>query len=380
MMRLERQVGFWLGALAVLMLVLYALGGVLMPFAAGLILAYLLDPVADRLEARGMNRLWATVAILTFFTLIFVLVLIVLVPVLVTQLVGFAEKLPGYVTTLRSLATDQGSLLFEKYAGGIFERLGIDPATTSPPDLQNIQSSLGDILKQGAQWIAGFLKSLWSGGQALISVFSLLVITPVVAFYLLLDWNKMIDTVDGWVPLQNRDVVRSLARQINTAIAGFLRGQSLVCLFLGAWYGIGLSMIGLHFGLLIGISAGLLSFIPYVGSLTALVLSVIIAIVQGWPNWSLVLMSLVVVGTGQFLEGNVLTPRLVGQSVGLHPVWLMFALIVAGSFFGFTGLILGVPVAAAIGVLIRFALAQYLASALYHGGRPEALTGPERLP
>ncbi len=379
-MRLERQFIFWIGALAALMLLLYALGGVLMPFAAGLILAYLLDPVADRLEARGMNRLWATIAILAFFTLIFVLVLIILVPVLVTQLVGFAEKLPGYVTTLRQLASDQGSLFFEKYAGGIFERLGIDPSTTSPPDLQNIQNSLGDILKQGAQWMAGFLKSLWSGGQALISVFSLLVITPVVAFYILLDWNKMVDTVDGWVPLQHREVVRDLARQMNAAIAGFLRGQSLVCLFLGAWYGIGLSLIGLHFGLLIGITAGLLSFIPYVGSLTALVLSVIIAIVQGWPNVGLVFMALAVVGTGQFLEGNVLTPRLVGQSVGLHPVWLMFALIVAGSFFGFTGLILGVPVAAAIGVLVRFALSQYLASALYHGGRSDSPAGQERVP
>ncbi len=365
MMRLERQVGFWLGTLALLMLLLYVLGGVLMPFAAGLILAYLLDPVADRLEKAGFNRLGATLLILIFFTLIFIIVLIVLVPVLATQLAGFIERLPGYVTTLRALAAEQGGELIEKYTSGIFEKLGISPGGAAP----DIQNSLGDIVKQGSQWIGGFLKSLWSGGQALISVFSLLVITPVVAFYLLLDWNQMVKTVDGWIPLKNREVVRGLAAEVNSAIAGFLRGQSLVCLFLGAWYGIGLSVIGLHFGLLIGISAGVLSFIPYVGSLTALVLSMGVAIVQGWPSMGLFFMSIAVVGTGQFLEGNVLTPRLVGQSVGLHPVWLMFALIVAGSFFGFTGLILGVPVAAAIGVLVRFALRQYLASALYHGGR-----------
>ena len=161
--------------------------------------------------------------------------------------------------------------------------------------------------------------------------------------------------------------MRRLARRINTAIAGFLRGQSLVCLFLGVWYGVGLSLIGLNFGLLIGISAGVLSFVPYVGSLMALVLSVGVAIVQGWPSWSLVLMALAVVGTGQFLEGNILTPRLVGHSVGLHPVWLMFALLAFGSLFGFTGLIVAVPVAAAIGVLVRFALEQYLASEIYSG-------------
>jgi predicted PurR-regulated permease PerM len=160
--------------------------------------------------------------------------------------------------------------------------------------------------------------------------------------------------------------VRAIARDIDAAIAGFLRGQSLVCLFLGLWYGIGLSLIGLNFGFLIGISAGLLSFIPYVGSLTALVLSAIIGIVQGWPNWSLFLMAMAVVGSGQFLEGNVLTPRLVGASVGLHPVWLMFALFAFGSLFGFAGLLVAVPVSAAIGVLARFALHSYLDSSLYH--------------
>jgi predicted PurR-regulated permease PerM len=190
-------------------------------------------------------------------------------------------------------------------------------------------------------------------------------VTPVVAFYILLDWDRMLVTIDGWIPIHHRDVVRGLAREIDRAIAGFLRGQSLVCLFLGLWYGVGLSMIGLNFGFLIGISSGFLSFIPYVGSLTALVLSAIIAIVQGWPSWWLFLMALGVVGTGQFLEGNVLTPRLVGASVGLHPVWLMFALFAFGSLFGFTGLILAVPISAAIGVLARFALKRYLQSSFY---------------
>ena len=145
-----------------------------------------------------------------------------------------------------------------------------------------------------------------------------------------------------------RPQARVLARDIDKALAGFLRGQSLVCLFLGLWYGIGLSLTGLNFGFLIGITAGVLSFIPYVGSLTALVVSCIVAVVQGWPDWTLLLMALAVVGTGQFLEGNFLSPKLVGGSVGLHPVWLMFALLAGGSLFGFTGLIVAVPAAVAI--------------------------------
>jgi predicted PurR-regulated permease PerM len=198
-------------------------------------------------------------------------------------------------------------------------------------------------------------------------LFSLIVVTPVVAFYMLLDWDKMIAAIDGLVPLRHREDVRTLAREIDTALAGFLRGQSLVCLFLGLWYGIGLSLVGLNFGLLIGLAGGLLSFIPYVGSLTVLVLSLVVAIVQGWPDWKLLAMALGVVASGQFLEGNILSPKLVGESVGLHPVWVMFALLAFGSLLGFTGLILAVPLAAAAGVILRFATRRYRESPLYQG-------------
>jgi len=196
---------------------------------------------------------------------------------------------------------------------------------------------------------------------------SLLIITPVVGFYMLLDWDKLVATIDSLVPLRHRETVRMLAREIDAALAGFLRGQSLVCLFLGFWYGSGLSLIGLNFGLLIGITAGLLSFIPYIGSLTALVLSSAVALVQGWPDWHLLAMALGVFLTGQFLEGNILSPKLVGDSVGLHPVWLIFALLAFGSLFGFTGLLVAVPFAAATGVVLRFAVRRYRESKLYRG-------------
>ena len=366
-MRLERQVGFWLGAFAALVLFLYVFSGVLLPFVAGMILAYLFDPLADRLERMGLNRLGAALLIVVFISLVFLLLLILFVPVLAHQLASFIESLPDLVTRLQALVAQEGGALGGKLGSDVLEKLGLDEKLAS----KDVQKSLGDIVGQGAQWMLSFLKSLWSGGQALIGVFSLLVVTPVVAFYLLLDWDRMIATLDRLAPPAHRDHVRVLAQEMNSAVAGFLRGQSLVCLFLGLWYGVGLSLIGLKFGFLIGICAGVLSFIPYVGSLTALVFSAVMAIVQGWPSLSLFGMAMTVVGVGQFLEGNVLTPRLVGASVGLHPVWLMFALFAFGSLFGFTGLILAVPVAAVIGVLFRFALVRYFESPIYRESAPD---------
>ena len=362
-MQLQKQVGFWLGALVALVLFLYVFSSILLPFVAGLIIAYLLDPIADRLERAGLSRLGAALVIIILFSLIFILALILFLPVLAHQLSAFIESLPGLVTRLQSLVAEEGGALGGKLTSGLLEKLGLHDRLSSA----DIQKSLGDVVGQGAQYLLAFVKSLWSGGQALVSLFSLLVITPVVVFYILVDWDRMVATIDGWVPVGQRDTVRGLAGEIDRAIAGFLRGQSLVCLFLGLWYGIGLSLIGLNFGFLIGICAGVLSFIPYVGSLTALVLAAVISIVQGWPSWLLFFLAMGVVGTGQFLEGNVLTPRLVGASVGLHPVWLMFSLFAFGSLFGFTGLILAVPVSAMIGVLCRFALRRYLESPLYNG-------------
>ena len=363
-MRLERQVVFWLGALGVLVLFLYVFSSVLLPFVAGLILAYLLNPLADRLERAGLSRLGAALLIIAVVSLLFVILLILFLPVMAHQLAAFIESLPDLVTRLQKLVAQEGGWLGGKLGGGaLLERLGLDAKL----DSAEMQKSLGELVGQGAQWMLAFLKSLWSGGQALLGVFSLLVVTPVVAFYILLDWGRMIATLDQLAPPAHRHNVRLIAHDMNRAIAGFLRGQSLVCLFLGLWYGVGLSLIGLKFGFLIGVGAGFLSFIPYVGSLTALVLSAGMSIVQGWPSLTLFGLAMGVIGVGQFLEGNVLTPRLVGASVGLHPVWLMFALFAFGSLFGFTGLILAVPLAAVIGVLFRFALSHYFESPLYRG-------------
>jgi predicted PurR-regulated permease PerM len=354
-MSVQRQFGFWLMALLFVALALYVLREVLLPFVAGLALAYLLDPLADRFQKLGLGRTGATIVILVSFVLLFVLALVLVAPLIAHQLAGFIGNLPGYVARLQKLIAEQGRPLLERFGG--------------PEAIADMQSSIGDLVGQGVAWFGRFLQGLWLGGQAIINVFALLVITPVVAFYLLIDWDRMIATVDGWLPVRHRDTIRRLAREIDAAIAGFVRGQSAVCLILGTFYAVALTLIGLNFGALIGMVSGLLTFIPYVGSLTGLLLSVGVALVQFWPDWIMILATLGIFVFGQFVEGNILSPKLVGASVGLHPVWLMFALLAFGTLFGFVGLLLAVPLAAAAGVLARFALQRYLESPLYHGGR-----------
>jgi predicted PurR-regulated permease PerM len=352
-MTIQRQIGFWLAALAVAVLLLFVLRGILLPFVAGFALAYLLDPLADKLQKVGIGRLGASLLILVIFVLVFIITLMILVPFAAQQVGAFVERVPSYVARLQELANEQLKPLLE--------RLGANGA------LPEMQTSVGNLISQGIAWIATFLQGLWSGGQALLGIFSLLVVTPVVAFYMLVDWDRMVRTVDSWMPVSQRETIRVIAHDIDRAIAGFVRGQALVCIILGSFYAAGLTVIGLNFGALIGMTAGLLSFIPYVGSLTGLILSMGVAIVQFWPDWTMIAATLGIFIFGQFVEGNILSPKLVGDSVGLHPVWLMFALLAFGALFGFVGLLLAVPLAAAMGVIARFALGRYLASPLYRG-------------
>lgn len=362
-MTVQKQAGVWLIVLAVFLFALYELSNVLLPFVAAIALGYLLDPVADRLERLGMSRLMATLTILIVFLLVAALAAMVVVPVLARQLAGFVETFPALLAKLQSLIVEQGGALLERWGVRLAEKFGIDPGAATG----DLQKTLNDFLGSAGKWFLGLLKSIATGGAALVGLVSLLVITPVVAFYVLLDWDHMVEAIDRNLPRDHRDTIHALAHDIDRAMAGFLRGQSLVSLFLGLWYGLGLSLVGVNYGLLIGVIGGLLSFIPYVGSMTVFLLSVTVAIVQGWPGLTLPALAIAVVATGQFLEGNILTPRLVGESVGLHPVWLMFALLAFGSLFGFVGLLVAVPVAAALGVLARHGLATYRKSRLFLG-------------
>ena len=359
-MSVRRQALFWLGALLALGFFLWLFSGILLPFIIGMALAYLLDPVADRLERWGMSRLWATVTILITAVIMFVLILLILIPVLVRQAAGFIERLPGYVASLQELAR---SLLNSRIAEYL--------------DIGNINKGIEELVTNSAGAIGGFLGGLLAGGQALVNAVGLLVVAPVVAFYLLYDWDRMVARVDGWMPRDHLATIRQLAAEIDEALAGFIRGQGTLCMILGLFYAIGLSIVGLNFGLLIGLVAGLISFIPYVGSIVGFVLSVGVALVQFWPDWVNVVIVAGIFAAGQFLEGNILQPRLVGSSVGVHPVWLMFALFAFGSLFGFVGMLIAVPATAALGVLVRFALSQYVESPLYWGASGKPPDAPE---
>ena len=346
----RRQAMFWTGTLIVFLLFLVVFSPVLLPFVAGMALAYFLDPVADRLEKLGLSRLAATILILLLFLMILVVGLMIIIPILATQLVDFISKLPDYISQLQALMANENSQWLKRY-------IGIDSSV--------IQENLSALLQQGAGFLSTLLQSLWNSGKSLIDIAGLFIVTPVVAFYMLLDWDRMVSRIDSWVPRRQLYTVRGIARDMDAAVAGFVRGQGTLCLILGTYYAIGLTLTGLNFGLLIGFFAGVISFIPYIGSFVGLALAIGVALVQFWPDWIMIVAVAGVFFLGQFVEGNILQPKLVGSSVGLHPVWLMFALFAFGSLFGFTGMLVAVPAAAAVGVLVRFALNRYLHSPMY---------------
>jgi predicted PurR-regulated permease PerM len=352
-MGFTRPVMFWIAMLAAVLAAVVLLREVLLPFVAGMVLAYLLDPLANRIERLGMNRLLATLAIIALVVVTIITLLILIVPIIISEITYFVESFPLYVRRLHALAIDPGRPWLSTIIG---------------EGLTYAERSLGELTTLASSWLGAFLRSIWSGGQALISIFSLAVVAPIVACYLLYDWNRMIAAVDNWIPPARRETVRALAREVDDTIGGFVRGQSALCLILAVYYAAALSLLGLKHGLLIGFAAGLISFIPYVGSLTGLVISTCVAIAQFWPSWTSILPVPAIFFIGQSLADYVLSPYLVGRRVRLSPVWVMFALFAFGYLFGFVGLLIAVPLAAAIGVLMRFALRQYYASPLYDAG------------
>jgi predicted PurR-regulated permease PerM len=361
---LQRQILFWSLTALVVVLLLWFFRGILLPFVLGMVMAYFLDPIADWLVRRGLSRLMASLLILVTFIIVITLVLLVLVPVIGGQVAGFVERLPQYLGRLQELAQELRAGPLSRFVEG---------------GDQTLQQDFQAVVRQLSGFVTSLVASLWTSSLAVVNFLSLFVVTPVVAFYLLLDWDRMIDKIDALVPRQHVGTVRRLAREIDRSVAGFVRGQGSVCLILGTYYAVGLTAVGLNFGLLIGFFAGIISFIPYVGSAIGLVIAVGVALVQFAPDWIWVAAVAGVFFTGQFVEGNILQPKLVGASVGLHPVWLMFALFAFGAVFGFVGLLMAVPAAAVVGVLMRFVIQQYLTSEVYFGRTIEANAGSRQI-
>ncbi len=341
------QVKYWGIAAAVFFLMLWALGDVILPFLLGCAIAYFLDPVADRLERLGLSRAVATTVIALLAVILFILAVLLVVPTLARQTTSLIETAPQLFQRLQAFLTERFPDLMDQNS-----------------TLRSSLASIGQTIQQrGAELVTGIVATF----SSVLNVALLLVIVPVVAFYVLLDWDRMVAEVDKLLPRDHAPVIRQLAAEIDQTLAGFVRGQGTVCLVLGTYYAVALMLVGLQFGLVIGLVAGLLTFIPYVGALIGGLLSIGLALFQFWGDWWLIVAVAAIFQIGQLVEGNVLTPKLVGGSVGLHPVWLIFALSAFGALFGFVGLLVAVPVAAVLGVLARFALRQYRDSRLYQG-------------
>lgn len=341
------QVRYWGLAAAVFILALWFLGDVILPFVLGGAIAYFLDPVADRLEQMGLSRA-ASVAVITLMAILtFVLVAFLVVPSIVNQAVALFNITPQLMRDL------QGFL--DSHFPSVF-----DNSST----LHKTLLSLGDSIRERGVQV---LETALSSAASLFNIVIVLVVAPVVAVYLLYDWDHMVARIDALLPRDHAPVIRRLAGEIDATLASFIRGMGTVCLILGTYYAVALMAVGLQFGLVVGAVAGLVTFIPYVGAIIGGALALGLALFQFWGDWLSIGLVAAIFVTGQVIEGNLLTPRLVGSSVGLHPVWLIFALSAFGALFGFVGMLVAVPVAAAIGVLARFGIGQYLHSRLYRG-------------
>ena len=325
---------FMVFGVLVLGYMLSALSAIMLPFVLGFALAYFLDPLADRLEAVGVRRSLATLTITFIVALALLPVVVFGLPALAGQVTTLVGNLPGYLWELQAWLATQN----------------LDAGQT------DVVNAFGEAVLSGLQSTAS---SLVLNGLSLLNLLSMLFITPIVAVYMLNDWDRMVAKVDHLVPDEQIDTVRFLAREIDETLGGFARGQSMVCIALGTIYAVGLWLIGLESGVIVGMVAGLVSFIPYVGAAFGMVLAGGLGLGQYGLDWVPFVQMAAVFLFGQFLEGNFLTPRLVGGRVRLHPVWIIFALLAMGTLFGFLGLLLAVPIAAILGVLVRHAVTLY---------------------
>ena len=351
-MNIRTYAGIWLAALAVVGILLVLFQNILLPFVAGMAVAYFLDPVADRLERAGLSRTLATTIITGAFTILVVLFLIFAVPLLRGQIIDFLGNLPDYFQAARGWAEP----VIERWTNKL------DTEQTDRADAVIEQFS-----ERAAQFVLGMLGNIWAGGMALVNFLALLFITPVVTFYLLRDWDSIVARLNSWLPKAQAETIREQACIMDSTLSGFVRGTGMVCIILAVFYAATLSVAGLQFGLAIGLAAGILSFVPYLGSLGGLIICVGLAFLQFDEGWRIAVIAGIFI-IGQLAEGMFLTPKLVGDRIRLHPVWVIFAVLGGGTLFGFVGMLIALPVAALFGVIVRFGIGQYLESKIYLGG------------
>ena len=352
----------WLILVLVLGAVLYMLSPVLMPFAVAALFAYLADPIVDRLERRGLGRGLAVSLVFAVVLVVVIGIVLVLVPFIERQIANFLTQLPIWVNWFQTRATPW-----------LEARFGISPDVL---DTQRIIEALQANWKEAGGFAATALARVSKSGMAVVGWTLNLVMIPVVAFYLLRDWDILVARIHTLIPRSVEPVVSRLARESDEVLGAFLRGQLSVMVALGVFYGVGLWLVGISVGPLIGMVAGLISFVPYLGAITGVVMGVIAALVQ-YQDWFHVLLVLGVFVVGQTLEGYVLVPKLVGDKIGLHPVAVIFAVLAGGELFGFLGVLLALPVASVVMVVLRYAHERYTDSELYTTRADPVIIVPE---
>lgn len=343
----SKQAIWWTAAGLVLALILWVLGRAIMPFLLGMAIAYLLDPVVDRLERAGVSRVLAVVLITALAILALTTALVWLVPLLIRQGTQLVETTPAMIDRLQAVVQGRYPQLF--------------------PDGGFVDNALQQARATVAASIGTIVGTVMGSINGVIGFVMVLVIAPVVAFYMLLDWDRMVRRIDALLPRPHLDTLRGIFAQIDDSISGFVRGQGVVILILALFYSVGLAIVQLPFGIVIGVSAASLSFIPYVGTLLGGVMSIGVALFTFWGEPARIIAVAGIFVAGQMLEGNYLQPKIVGGHVGLHPVFLMLALSVFGTLFGFVGLLVAVPLGAAVGVIVRYSVDRYKVSPLYTG-------------
>lgn len=356
----RRQGIYWVSIALAFTIFVWLLRDMLLPFVVGMGIAYLADPLADRLEKLKLSRTQATLVITLGFLTVFIIVLLLVIPLVIRQTNELLAALPDYLERASQILN-----LLAVNVISVVETQGVDMSGDEN------RVAIKDYAREAVTFFAKLAGDLVRGGVALLNFFSLLVITPIVTFYLLLEWDRIVATISSWLPKSQAGEIKEIMRRVDRTLAGFVRGQGMVCLILIFYYAITLSMVGLKFGFVIGLLSGALSFIPFVGAIFGAIASVGLAIVQFWPDQTLniaIVFGIYVIG--QTLEGYVLTPKLVGDSIGLHPVWVMFGVLAGGVLFGFVGMLLALPVSAVVGVLARYGLERYLASRLYDPDNP----------
>lgn len=347
------QARVWMAAAVLAVFLLWWMGNILVPFLLGAALAYVFNPLARRMERAGLSRLLSVAIIAILVLVILTLAILLIVPALISEVRSLVETLPVLGERLR----------------GVIERWLPTPSDEFGEQI----ASMGETLRTSGM---AMLQGVLAGLVGAVNVMVMLLLAPVIAFYLLLDWDRMIERVDALLPRAYAERIRKIMHEIDRTLAAFLRGQALVCMILGAGYAAALMLVGLESALFAGFLAGFISFIPYLGALIGGAVAVGLALAQFWGEWWLVGVVALIFVIGQFIEGNILSPRLVGGSVGVHPVWIIFALSLMGALFGFVGLLVAVPVAAVVAVLVRHGAARYMHSALYLGQPDDKPTDP----